>query len=325
MRRLLATVAMVWIVEVLSVTGEKCGKMDARTLAHAMISINLTESDSFKIEQWCAYPLVYLDHWAWRRFSESPTLAGRLAKALKSQGGTLALSWLNMVEFAGMTGAIAVSQAREAEDLLDAIIPNIFFIEPDFFKVIEQEDKIIGGGPPTAPHADMGLVDCWAKLSLHSTASLKILTAGNMFRMAQASGITTNYGSFTTNSINSIEGLRRDYESNAEFRARVNRVPSGPQIQRGTRYLRNELVRHFLTIKDLKITPNHVVDLSHAIVGAAYCDYVLLDNHWRTQLEAAQKRIRAGGLTFPIAKCFSANGIEAFLQELESKVLVGSN
>jgi hypothetical protein len=289
-----------------------------------MIDLKLTEGGPSRIEQWGAHPLVCLDHWAWRMFSESPTLASRLSGALKSQGGTLALSWLNMVEFAGMSGEIAVSQARKAEDLLDAIIPNIFFIEPDFFKVIGQEDKILGGGPSTAPHADIGLLDCWAKLSLHSTASLKTLTVANVYRLAQASGITANYGSFTTNSINSIEGLRRDYESNAEFRSRVNRIPSGPQVQRGTRYLRNELVRHFLTIKHLKLTPNHVVDLSHAIVGAAYCDYLLLDNHWRTQLEAAQKRVRKGGLTFPIAKCFSVNGIEAFLQELESRVIVRS-
>jgi hypothetical protein len=285
-----------------------------------MIELKLAETEAFKIEQWCTYPTVYLDHWAWCMFSESPILAGRLARAIKSRGGTLALSWLNMVEFAGMKGATAPNQARQAEELLNAIIPNIFFIQPDFFKVIDEEDKVIASGPQTAPHADVGLLDSWTRLSLGSDASLKVLTAGKLFRFAQASGITNNYGSFIRNAINTIERLRKDFESNAELRSQMNCVPSGPPIQHGTRYIRKELMRSFLANKSLKLTPNHVVDFSHAIVASAYCDCLLLDNHWRIQLEAAEKRIRSGGLTFPIAKAFSASGIEAFLQDIESKV-----
>jgi hypothetical protein len=285
-----------------------------------MIDVKLAEGDSFKIEQWCTYPLVYLDHWAWQMFSESSTLGGRLTRALKSQGGTLALSWLNVAEFAEMTDA---NQARKAEELLDAVIPNIFFIQPDFFKVIDEENKVIAGGTPTAPHADNGLLDCWLTLSFADKPSLKLLTAGKLFRVAQATGIGTSYGSFTSNAINTIEMLRKEFESNAKLQSEMNRVPSGPPIQRGTRHIRKELMRSFLANKNLNLTPNHVVDFSRAIVAAAYCDYLLLDNHWRTQLKAAEKRIRSGGLTFPTAKAFSANGVEAFLQELESKVLPG--
>jgi len=63
------------------------------------------------------------------------------------------------------------------------------------------------------------------------------------------------------------------------------------------------------------------MDVSHAIVAVGYCEYVLLDGHWATQVEQAQKRISDRGMSFPIAKVFSekANGMEKFLQELESR------
>jgi hypothetical protein len=62
------------------------------------------------------------------------------------------------------------------------------------------------------------------------------------------------------------------------------------------------------------------MDISHAIVPVAYCEYVLLDNYWATQVGLAQKRIRDGGGLFPMAKVFSEKecGLEKFLQELES-------
>ena len=52
--------------------------------------------------------------------------------------------------------------------------------------------------------------------------------------------------------------------------------------------------------------------------AVAYCDYVLLDGHWATQVEQARKRITDGGLSFPMAKVFSEknDGIKNFFKRL---------
>ena len=82
--------------------------------------------------------------------------------------------------------------------------------------------------------------------------------------------------------------------------------------------LQRELLRTFLVDSGKKVERSDVIDVGHAVVPVAYCDYVLLDSHWRTQVEIAKRRIAAAGMTFPMAKVFSAPGIEDFLRELES-------
>ena len=88
-----------------------------------MIEFMINRSGDLKLLQRDVPPTVYLDHWALRRFSENNSLATRLTTALQSQNGTLALSWLNVVEFAKMT---VERQARNVETLLEAILPRVF-------------------------------------------------------------------------------------------------------------------------------------------------------------------------------------------------------
>lgn len=75
-------------------------------------------------------PTVYLDHWALRELSTTPMLAERFVAALKQRSGTLALSCTNLIEFCNVTDD---QQAGRAEELLEASLPHVFFIEMDPF------------------------------------------------------------------------------------------------------------------------------------------------------------------------------------------------
>lgn len=260
-------------------------------------------------------PTVYLDHWAWRRISESDILTNRFSNALKSRGGTLAISWLNLVEFTKVTDE---RQTCKADVLLDRILPQIFFVNPNFFKVIEQEDKPLAGGEPITLHADLELLRGFAKFNLKSN-SLNLLSAQSIFRLVPAMGIAGQYDGFADSVIEYIESMRQEYDNNKEFQTRVRQLPKGQPIRYGTRYIANELIGSFLRNKQIKISRNHAIDVSHAVVAVAYCDYALLDTHWAIQVEQARKRITCGGLSFPVAKVFSEknDGIERFLQEIE--------
>src|SRR5438309_4108143 len=98
-----------------------------------MIECIINGNEQLQIIQRDLSPTVYLDHWALCQFSEEKPLAGRLTAALKARNGTLALSWLNLAEFTRMTRE---EQARNAENLLEGILPQVFFIDVDRSVVI---------------------------------------------------------------------------------------------------------------------------------------------------------------------------------------------
>ena len=81
-------------------------------------------------------PTVYLDHWAFRDIADSKSLTKRFSEALLFRGGTLVLSWLNIVEFCKVT---IENQRHNASSFLDKIGPNVFWINPDFFAVTKYE------------------------------------------------------------------------------------------------------------------------------------------------------------------------------------------
>src|SRR5687768_594505 len=96
-------------------------------------------------------PSVYLDHWALRKLSVAPTLRKRFITALKKLEGTLAISWLNLAEYSGVTDK---PQSRAAEALFEGALPQVFFLDSNPSTVIERENALLGGGPASAPHAD---------------------------------------------------------------------------------------------------------------------------------------------------------------------------
>lgn len=263
----------------------------------------------------CGYPTVYLDHWAWLEFSSCQALAARFANALKKRNGTVAISWLNLVEFCRMKDE---RHGPEADGLLDSILPNVFFLDSDFGKVISREDILLAGVASLPPHADLGLYEHFVGTNLLSPTSLSLLTAHDLFRFAQASGLAERCDAVADSVVGQIAALREEYTKDQGFRAAVTRLPPKVRIQRGTRIILREMLRSILLNPRMTVEGSDVIDIGHAVVPVAYCDYVLLDNDWRTQVEKARGRIATAGMTFPVAKVFSANSIEDFLRELES-------
>jgi hypothetical protein len=81
-------------------------------------------------------PMGYTDHFGLMRFAEDEALGDRLAEALKIGGGTLAVSWLNLGEYATVTS----SETRlQAERLLARILPAVFPLDVDAGSVSKCE------------------------------------------------------------------------------------------------------------------------------------------------------------------------------------------
>ncbi len=226
------------------------------------------------------------------------------------------MSWLNLIEFNKVTDD---KQARKADALLDDILPQIYFLNLNFFTVMDEENKLQAGTEPTAPHADLVTLKFFVKHNLLKPNSLQLFPKQNLFSLAHKAKIETKFVCFADLIIGRIESLRNDYVNNREFSRAVKRVPKGKQIQRGTRFIASELIGGVLKNSSLTFDRNHAIDICHAVVPVAYCDFVLLDRHWTTQVEQARNRIIEGGMSLPIAKVFSEreNGVDHFLRELE--------
>ena len=70
------------------------------------------------------HPMIYLDHWAVLTLSKDPALSHRFAEALATREGTLALSWVNVAEFA----KVGTDEARQAEQFVELNLPRLFFL-----------------------------------------------------------------------------------------------------------------------------------------------------------------------------------------------------
>lgn len=260
-------------------------------------------------------PTVYLDHWALRKFSEDQRLTARLTAALESRGGTLALSWANLAEFIKVTSE---EQARKAEDLIEANLPRLFFLEANPFVVIDQEDKLLAGSPSVAPpHGDRKLLKMFFVES--KPESPTIFTARDLFKWPQDQDLISHMAKLADAFVERVQTLRDESESDLRFRSAVKRSAKAPPIQRGTRVILRELVSALIVDKKTKITRQHAIDFFHAVVPVAYCDLVLLDKYWEAQMDRIRSGFKRDKVFTPIAKVFSdkANRVDRFIHELE--------
>jgi hypothetical protein len=259
-------------------------------------------------------PSVYLDHWAWRKIAGNQEWADRFVAALKARQGTLTLSWVNLVEYSKVTSE---EQAHQAESLLEACMPRVFFIDPQPFDVIRGEDEILAGAPARPPHGDEAVTREFVAMARDSVDPL---SASNLFRMMRSDGIVSRFERLAETIVGRFEAMRKDFDIDADFRAAVRHLPSGPRLSQGTRFVVPELIGTILRDGGMKITANHAVDFLHAAVPVSYCDLVLLDRHWTTQVEKVRGRLKSAGIDVPIARVFSEadSGVERFLQALQS-------
>ncbi len=124
-----------------------------------MVSWGLNAAGDPRAEQFFARPVIYLDHWAVRRFADSPELGSRLVRALQARRGTWAVSLLNIMEF------ISVADQRHAVDfeaLIDRMLPNVFFIELQAFDLMDRERALLEGGSRNAPYGGVELLRVFA-------------------------------------------------------------------------------------------------------------------------------------------------------------------
>jgi len=230
-----------------------------------------------KFEFWTEPPLIYLDHWALRRLSESSTLGGRFLAAFKHRG-TVMFSLMNVAEIARDASP---QRAQQIRDFLEKLGQYWIPMTIDPIRIINAQEK--GKTPDAAP----------ACVSVGFLSDPKFATRLTMGPVSLAHVVDLTHGP-------GGEDLRRATDQNTarlrqnvqDWRDEYARNPNAldrtfPLLKfdarkpmRGIYYA---LARYTIT-DTFRLTDNHARDLFHAVASVQCADIVTLDAHWAGQV-----------------------------------------
>jgi hypothetical protein len=103
-----------------------------------MLDHRQLDATTIQVRQLRRPPMVNLDHWAFRLFSENQEMRQVLTGALKERNGTLAIGRLNLLEFTRVTD---VAQLRGAEEFIQSLLPHVFFLDVQVMDVVQRENE----------------------------------------------------------------------------------------------------------------------------------------------------------------------------------------
>lgn len=257
------------------------------------------------------FPVVYLDHWAIRRFSSDSTLGGRFIAALKASGGSLVISHANLAE---LTGPTDVKQIDQVADFLESVLPNIFFALFNVEPAIQLENLPRDLSVRLMLPPDIDLLkevgrqrpDDFQRFSIRNTVRI---IAANREELG-ATWRTSNQ-----NLADRINQVRQD----STF-VRKARVFTSHPIGVPTLAVFQELLRPIYLDPTMAIKPSDGGDMQHAVLSISYCDFVLLDGKWEHFHTQMKQRFADLKISIPTAKVFSdrRNGVDRFISALET-------
>ncbi len=268
-----------------------------------MLALTVTETGPGVVLQHTA-PMVYLDHWAFRKFSGDNDLASRLTGILHGRGGTLALSWLNLAEYATVSDP---DQRGAAEQFVEGILPAVFCIDVNLAAVNQRE-----GAHDSLPHADRALALLFVTTE---GQGLKAFTATGLFERLYNESLTRIKDRLAAAIQERLELLRRTHSEDDLFRKAVIHAnhPEAIRATTRTRAIVRALAATFFPDLRRVITPNDAIDFLHAAIPVTYCDVVLLDGGTADLVERARRKLDATGIRMATVFPGRGDGIERFL------------
>ena len=257
-----------------------------------------------------ASPMGYCDHFALRRIAEDEALSARLVAVLKASAGTLAVSWLNLGEYATVT---AREQRLEAERLLDRILPSVFPIDVDPSAVSKRQ---LAGAP--YPHADPLFAALFVhkrELTISASGIDMWLSASGLFEPLNHPVLIGSKARLAKLTLEALDQRRQDYATKPEFRKLVSDAVRAPeQAATCTDAIVRTLAATFFPDERRVLTLNDAIDFLHAAVPVAFCDAVLLDGATWDAVERARRNLP--GVKMAAAFSGRGDGVERFLAHL---------
>jgi hypothetical protein len=271
------------------------------------------------VDQHSTSPFVYLDHAPLMEVAERH--AERFASALQSRGGTLAFTWLHLVE----ASKVSDQTANLVEELLLRIgREHLVLLRVRPAEVIAQEDALQDALrqrlPLIAPHLDSELATAqfqnWKKGQIEPFDLRGLIHA---LRSPETARDIAKLREETYPEV--IDAIKRNaakYRDDREARRLADAPSRGPRFPQPTRYINREAGRYLIRNGERLATFNDVDDCQHAVVSLSYCNLVVLDKNWKEAARQIQARVRAAGLLTHEARVFKVAELPQFLDALET-------
>lgn len=260
----------------------------------------------FRLSQSLVRPVVYLDHWAIRLFSQDMALQNRFITALHRSGGTWLFSTANLMEFTAMSD---LEQAARAEALLLRAIPHLHVADTTIDKGYHQQEGAENNADAPEEH--------WVLRDLGERARI---TGGrwNTHRFLQDAiehrgelePLFADLKKVVSDAVMAIVQDPQLHDAAKKFTPRP-----GMTLRHA---LNSELLREPNINPEYVFDDNDTMDYIHASPGAIIGDFILLDASWCHKVEQAKRRLRRGGVTGRLAATFSSRTVKDFLAALES-------
>ncbi len=252
-------------------------------------------------------PLVYLDHWAVRRFSDDEALADRFIAALHAAQGTWLFSQMNLSEFTSMRD---IHTARRVEKLIQRAFPYFYVLDTVADTPYFRKDQAARSTDAPDKH--------WMLRDLGDRA---VISGGtfNTHRfisdcIEHANELMPLFDQMKREIANHITDIRK-----AVFASQDRKTLVPARNMRLIDIFMEELLVEPAGQASQRFRDNDAVDFIHALPACQLCDMVLLDTAWCHKVTLATRRIREAEIDGRIAACYSPNGVDDFLAALEAE------
>lgn len=261
------------------------------------------------VRQYLSSPLIYLDHWAVRRFSDDMALADRFIAALHAAQGTWIFSQMNLSEFVAMRD---IPTARRVEALIQRAFPYFYVLDTVADTPYFREDQVERPRPPDAPDEHWMLRDLADRAVISGGAfnAHRFISDG----IDHADELLPIFDQMKRDVANHITTIRQTVFANHDRRTLV---PG--RHMRLIDIFKEELLVEPAGQANQRFRDNDAVDLVHALPACQLCDMVLLDTAWCHKVVLATRRIQEAGITGKIAACYSPNDVDDFLAALNAE------
>ena len=256
-----------------------------------------------EIRQYCRPPAVYLDHWAFRRFSEKPELREALASAIADRDGTLVVGRLNLLEF---TRVASRTQLQDAERLVQDVLPRVFFLDIQIMDVVNRENTRGFGAC-----GDMQMLEYFGKPMLDDFQQWRAIRLFDIL-----DGKRDEYRAGFDLIEHRVHATLNEY-STVDRRTIREGLEEAERRPRATLTLARALADEIFRDKRRVLDVGDASDMMHTVVPCAYCEYVLIDSEWCDYVERVRRRLMGRQ---HIAAVYSpkADGVRRFLEALRA-------
>ena len=259
------------------------------------------------LRQRLARPVVFLDHWAVRLFSEDMSLQDRFVGALRQSRGTWLFTSANLMEFAAMTD---LDQAGAAEELLRRAMPSVYvadlYSDPGF----ALSKKAVPSDDPPDEHWMLEDLAARARIAGGTLDTTRFVQEAVLQR-AVLLPLFVELKAEVANAVRASVANEQKRSLASKFRPVAEMDVSEALLA--------ELLREPHINQAFRIDDHHAMDLVHTVPAATVCDYLLLDRSWTARLNSAAGRIQRAGVRGKVGRAFAQPHLPEFFRILDAR------